>query len=91
MKLSFSFFRINKIIVGGLMLLSDLQGKDVIDVITGGKIGTIIDVLITKDGKIEELSVQKRRFLFFNSNVTSVKWMQIDKIGKDVILVNVSS
>ena len=73
------------------MLLSDLQGKDVIDVITGGKIGTIIDVLITKDGKIEELSVQKRRFLFFNSNVTSVKWMQIDKIGKDVILVNVSS
>ena len=73
------------------MLLSDLQGKDVIDVITGGKIGTIIDVLITKDGKIEELSVQKRRFLFFSSNVTSVKWMQIDKIGKDVILVNVSS
>ena len=73
------------------MLLSDLQGKDVIDVITGGKIGTIIDVLITKDGKIEELSVQKRRFLFFNSNVTSVKWMQIDKIGKDVILVNVST
>ncbi len=73
------------------MLLSDLQGKDVIDVVTGGKIGTIIDVLITKDGKIEELSVQKRRLFFFNSNVTSVKWVQIDKIGKDVILVNVSS
>ena len=72
------------------MLLSDLQGKDVIDIVTGMKIGTIIDVLITKDGKIEELSVQKRRFLFFNSSVTSIKWINIDKIGKDVILVNVT-
>ena len=89
MILSFSFFMFNKIIVGGCMLLSDLQGKDIIDVVTGGRIGTIIDVLISKDGKIEELSVQKRKFLFFNSNITSIKWSQIDKIGKDVILVNV--
>lgn len=71
------------------MLLSDLQGKDIIDLVTGQKIGTIIDVLINKDGSVEELSVQKRKFLFFSSNVTSVKWTQIDKIGKDVILVNV--
>ncbi len=73
------------------MLLSDLQGKDIIDIKTGQRMGTIIDVLITKDGQIEELSVQKRRFLFFNSNVTSVKWEHIDKIGKDVILVNINT
>ncbi len=73
------------------MLLSDLQGKDVIDIISGGKIGSIIDVLLTKDGKVEELSIQKRRFLFFNSSITSIKWTQIDKIGKDVILVNVTN
>jgi len=71
------------------MLLSDLQGKDIIDVATGQKIGLIIDVLVNKDGSIEELSVQRRKFLFFSSSVTSVKWTQIDKIGKDVILVNI--
>ncbi len=73
------------------MLLSDLQGKDIIDIVSGQKIGTIIDVLINKDGKVEELSVQKRKFWFFNSNITAVKWSQIDKIGKDVILVNIVS
>lgn len=71
------------------MLLSDLQGKDIIDITTGQKIGSIIDVLINKDGHIEELSVQKRKLWIFNSSVTAVKWSQIDKIGKDVILVNI--
>ncbi len=71
------------------MLLSDLQGKDIIDINTGQKVGQIIDVLINKDGQIEELSVQKRKLWFFNSSVTAVKWTQIDKIGKDVILVNI--
>ena len=71
------------------MLLSDLQGKDIIDIKTGQRMGTIIDVLINKDGQIQELSVQRRRFLFFSSNAASVKWSQIDKIGKDVILVNI--
>lgn len=71
------------------MLLSELQGKDIIDMATGQKIGMIVDVLINKEGKVEELSVQKRRFFFFNSSVTAVKWSQIDKIGKDVILVNI--
>lgn len=71
------------------MLLSDLQGKDIINIVTGQKIGVIIDVLVNKDGKVEELSVQKRKFWIFSSNVTPVKWSQIDKIGKDVILVNV--
>ena len=71
------------------MLLSDLQGKDIIDMATGQKIGTIVDALINKEGKVEELSVQKRRFFFFSSSVMAVKWTQIDKIGKDVILVNI--
>lgn len=71
------------------MLLSDLQGKDIIDINTGQKIGLIIDVLVNKDGSIEELSVQRKKFWIFNSSITSVKWANIDKIGKDVILVNV--
>ncbi len=73
------------------MLLSNLQDKDIINLIDGRKIGSIIDVYIGENGNIEEMSVQKKRFLFFSSNVVSIKWDEIDKIGKDVILVNVKS
>lgn len=72
------------------MLLSSLQEKDVINLIDGKKIGIIIDASVDKNGKIIELSVQKKRFFFFSTSSTLIKWNQIDKIGKDVILVNVS-
>lgn len=73
------------------MMLSDLQGKDIIDVVGGRKIGNIIDIKIGNDGAIEELSIQRKRFLIFSGAVVKIKWKQIDKIGKDVILVNVST
>ena len=72
-------------------MLSNLQDKDIINLIDGRKIGSIIDVNINNDGKIEEMAVQKKRFLFFSSNIVNIKWYEIDKIGKDVILVNVKS
>lgn len=71
------------------MLLSSLQDKDVINLFDGKKIGVIIDVNIDKNGNITELSVQRKKFLFFNSSTSQIRWSQIDKIGKDVILVNV--
>ena len=71
------------------MLLSDLQSKDVINLVDGKKIGSIIDVNVDKTGKIVELSVQRRKFIFFSSGTVFIRWGQIDKIGKDVILVNV--
>ena len=73
------------------MLLSDLQSKDIINLVDGRRLGSIIDVNITNDGNIAELIIQKRRFLFFSSSAITLKWNQIDKIGKDVILVNVKS
>lgn len=73
------------------MLLSSLQEKDVINLIDGKKMGVIIDASVDKNGKIIEFSVQKKRFIFFSSSSMLIKWNQIDKIGKDVILVNVSS
>lgn len=85
----FLFF-ISYILLGGKMLLSSLQEKDVINLFDGKKIGIIIDASVDKNGKIIELSVQKKRFFFFSSSSTLIKWNQIDKIGKDVILVNVS-
>ena len=73
------------------MRLSDLQSKDIINLVDGKQMGTIIDVNIDENGSIIELAVQKRRFLFFYLNVINVKWSQIDKIGKDVILVNIKT
>lgn len=73
------------------MMLSDLQSKDVINVFDGKKVGSIIDVSLDKDGKITEMSVQRRRFIFFSGSTSKIKWSQIDKIGKDVILVNVNT
>ena len=72
------------------MMLSDLQSKDIINLVDGKKIGSIIDVTITEEGKIDELSVQRKKFLFFSAGVINIKWNQIDKIGKDVILVNIN-
>lgn len=71
------------------MMLSDLQSKDVVNLFDGKKMGTIIDIQIDREGRIVELSIQRRRFLFFSSASISIKWSQIDKIGKDVILVSV--
>lgn len=73
------------------MLLSDLQTKDVINLIDGRKIGSIVDATIAKEGAISELLVQKKRLLFFMGSPIKISWQQIDKIGKDVILVNVKT
>ena len=73
------------------MLLSDLQTKDIINLADGKRVGTIIDVDIDGNGKINELKVQKKRFIFFSGGTIGVKWTDIDKIGKDVILINISS
>ena len=72
-------------------MLSDLQNKDIINVFDGKKVGSIIDVSLDNEGKIIEMNVQRRRFIFFSGGVSKIKWSQIDKIGKDVILVNVNA
>ena len=68
-------------------MLSSIQEKDIINLTDGKKIGTIIDIKINDNGQIEEVSVQKRRIFIFSSSVTTFNWKQIDKIGKDVILI----
>lgn len=72
------------------MKLSDLQSKDIINVNDGKCIGNIIDVSIDNNGKAIVLLVEKYRFFmsFFSNNIIEIKWDQIKKIGKDVILVN---
>ncbi len=71
------------------MKISDLQEKDVVDISDGKKIGNIIDINIDSNGNMNGIIVEKYRFLLslFNSNIVEIRWNQIEKIGKDVILV----
>ena len=74
------------------MRLSDLQNKDIINVNDGKKIGNIIDIIINKDGTSSGIIVEKNKFIishFTNQGEIEIKWNQIEKIGEDVILVNI--
>ena len=75
------------------MRLSDLQNKDIINVIDGKKIGIIIDITINEDGTLSSLIVEKTKSLlsrFSSSSELEIKWKQITKIGSDVILVSIT-
>ncbi len=76
------------------MRLSDLQSKDIVNVIDGKNIGNIIDVRINEaNGVIEALVIEPNRnfFSFINKGVdTEINWKNITKIGEDVILVNIT-
>ena len=75
------------------MRLSDLQDKDVINISDGKKIGNIIDINITMDGKMSSLVVEKSKFfisMFTTKDEIEIHWNQIEKIGEDVILVKYS-
>ena len=73
------------------IFLSELQEKEIISIATGLNYGRVIDVEIDKDGNIisflaEDKKVFKRGL---SKESISFKFSDIEKIGKDVILVNV--
>ena len=75
------------------MRLSDLQNKDVINLVDGKKVGNIIDVAVNQEGHMEELIVEKSKFfvsMFSTKDEIGIKWSQIEKIGEDVILVKIA-
>ena len=75
-----------------ILRLSDLQNKSVVNVSDGKNIGNIIDLEIKEDGTAIGLIVEKYKFLissFSSKKELIIKWDQIKKIGKDVILVNI--
>lgn len=74
------------------MRLSELQDKDVINIKDGKKIGNIIDVKIDSNGNTTGILVERYNFLvsLFNNNVVEINWHDIEKIGKDVIIVNIN-
>ncbi len=72
------------------MRLSEIQDKDVVELKTGIKVGNIIDIKITKEGRIESLILEKRKYsrLFSPSDEVEVPFNKITRIGEDVILIN---
>ena len=74
------------------MKLSDLQSKNIVNVLDGKNIGNIIDVNIGYDGNIESLVIEaNKKFFSFNMDEDRVVlWKDITKIGEDVILVKKS-
>lgn len=76
------------------MRLSDLQSKDIVALEDGKKIGNIIDILIDDQGNMVALIIQKAKFLnniFASQSEIEIKWKQVQKIGEDVILVNMTN
>lgn len=74
------------------MRLSDLQSKDVVSLKAGKKIGRIIDVEISNEGKIMYMMIEQRKMVrsfVMGGNDTTISFTQISKIGEDVILVDV--
>lgn len=72
------------------MNLSDLQNKDLINIIDGKKVGSIIDARFNvESGLIEKLMIEPSKSLFsLKNNVLEIKYSDIVKIGEDVILIN---
>lgn len=76
------------------MRLSDLQSKDIVNVIDGRNIGNIIDVKVDeRNGTIISLIVEpKGKFISFGKGEdTEIKWQSIERIGEDVILVKLGN
>ncbi len=77
------------------MRLSDLQNKNIVNIVDGKNIGNIIDVHINEiNGSIESFVIEpNKNFLSFLSHDkdTEIKWNSIAKIGEDVILVKIGS
>lgn len=76
------------------MRLSDLQTKYIVNVQDGKNIGNIIDVKIDEvSGGIESLVIEpNKNFFSFTKGKTDTEigWKSIEKIGEDVILVNIT-
>ena len=72
------------------MRLSDLQSKNIVNMVDGRNVGSIIDANVDKAGNRESLVIEtNKKFLSFSKDDDLlVLWKDIAKIGEDVILIN---
>lgn len=74
------------------MNLSDLQNKDIVNMLDGKKIGNIIDARFNiSTGVIEKLIIEPTKSLFsLKNNELEINFSEIKKIGEDVILIEIN-
>ena len=70
------------------MRLSDLQKKEIVNIVSGTRIGIIIDVILDEKGYIKNLVLEDRRGKKFTREEYNIAWSQIVKIGDDIILID---
>ncbi len=70
------------------MRLSDLQKKEIVNIVNGTRIGIIIDVILDEKGYIKNIVLEDRRGKKFNREEYNISWSQIVKIGDDIILID---
>ncbi len=69
----------------------ELKKKDVLDISSGKNLGKINDLIIEKNsGKICKIIVPGRRNGFLSCENLEIKYSSIQKIGDDVILINLN-
>ncbi len=71
-----------------MMRLSELQQKEIVNIVNGKRIGMIIDVIVDDKGNINNLVLEEKRGRKFSREEYNVSWSQIVKIGDDIILVD---
>ncbi|MFA6777597.1 MAG: YlmC/YmxH family sporulation protein [Bacilli bacterium] len=73
--------------------MSDLQRKDIVNIVDGTRLGKIVDININCDGFINSLVVEPIKLLrriSYGSEI-NITFKQIVTIGSDVILVNLQN
>ena len=70
------------------MRLSDLQHKEIVNIVDGKRVGIIIDVIVDEKGYINTLILEDRRGRKFSREEYNIMWNQIVKIGDDIILID---
>lgn len=72
------------------MLLSELQLKDIINVKDGNNLGRIVDAKVDETGKITYFIAEEKKLLrkVTRGGEVTFTFSSIEKIGEDVILVN---
>ena len=70
------------------MRLSEIQLKEIVNIVNGSRLGTIVDVIIDDKGFIKTLVLEEKRGHKFSREEINISWGEIVKIGDDMILVD---
>ena len=79
------------------MRLSEIGGKEIVNLCDGSRLGIIADsdlLINEKTGKIESLLIPRSRSffsLFSNDYLTEIPWTNIKKIGNDMIIIELEN